>query len=190
MIESVVTTVCGFLNRGPITARKLVIVLVLALAGGVGVVVYEIETSNFAMAKYAKAAAVLKDLEASSASTNEGIAAAANLIVERVGELLEETGADPGLSESGHRIALAMTVGLPWLVFAVTGVVEAVRREPDWQYGLFGCLALAVLLGGVAYSIPTQVHWFYRYVVFPFVVYSGLLGLFFAAGDEDRATEA
>ena len=41
------------------------------------------------------------------------MADAANLIVHGVGVLLEETGADPALSESGHRIALAMIVGLP-----------------------------------------------------------------------------
>ena len=162
MMEKLLTAVGDFLTRGPFTERKLVVVLVLAVAGGLGVVVYEIETANFSLERYARAAAILKDLDASSTSTNERIATAANLVAGRVGELLVETRTDPALSERGHRIALTLIVGLPWLVLAVVGVVEAVRREPDWQYGLFGCLALAALLGGVAYVIPTEVHWFYR----------------------------
>ena len=152
-------------------------------------VAYEIETANFALEKYARAAAILKDLDAVSSSTNEGIAAATDLVAERVGELLATARADPSLNENQHRVALALIASLPWLVLSAIGVLEAVRRVPDWQYGLFGCLALAALLGSVGYYIPTDVHWLYRYVVFPLVTYSALLGLFFAVGDEDGETQ-
>ena len=171
--------------RPPFTTTKLLIILVLAVVGGLAVVVYEIETANFALEKYARAAAVLKDLDAVSSSTNEGVAAAADLVTDRVGELLAMARADPSLTENQHRLALALIASLPWLILSIIGVVEAVRREPDWQYGWFGCLALATLLGGVGYHIPTDVHWFYRYVFFPLATYSALIGLFFAVGDED-----
>ena len=145
--------------------------------------------ANFALERYAKAAEILKDVESTSRSMNEDIASASELVAARVGELLGERRAAPALSASRHRVALALIVGLPWLVMSVVGVVEAVHREPDWQYGLFGCLALAILLGGVGYAVPTEVHWFYRYLVFPLVRYSALLVLFFVAGDADGATE-
>ena len=103
--------------------------------------------------------------------------------------MLAETQGTAALSPGGHRIALALIVGLPWLVLSVVGLVEAVRRNPDWQYGFFGCLALAILLGGVSFGIPTDVHWFYRYVVFPLAIYSALLGFFFVAGEEDIKSE-
>lgn len=63
------------------------------------------------------------------------------------------------------------------------------RQEPDWQYGLFGCLFLAAVLGGVGYVLPTDILWFYRYLVIPLVVYSALLGLFYVAGDDEREPE-
>ncbi len=85
MIEKLLQAMVDFLTRGPLTARKLAVVLVVAVAGGLGVVAYEIETANFAPDKYAKAGAILKDLEASSTATNEGIASASDLIADRVG---------------------------------------------------------------------------------------------------------
>ena len=189
MTEKLLTAAGDFLTRGPFTARKLVVVLVLAVTGGLGVVVYEIETASFALDKYGRVATMLKDLESTSRSTNESIASSTALIADELEELLAGTGAPSALSVREHRIALALIVGLPWLVLSIVGIVEGVRREPDWQYGFFGCFALAVLLGAVAYVIPTEVHWFYRYVVFPFAVYSGLVGLFYAAGKEDVESE-
>ena len=189
MMERLLTALVDGLTRGPFTAKKLGVVLALAIAGGVAVVVYEIQTANFALYKYARAAAILKDLEEASTSTNVGIASAAGVVADRVGELLAETGADPSLSETDHRVALALIVGLPCLVMSIVGVVEGLRREPDWQYGLFGCLALALVLGGVAFGVPTEMPWFYRYVLFPLAVYAGLVALFLTAEGEDDETE-
>ena len=78
-----------------------------------------------------------------------------------------------------------MIMGLPWLLLSIIGVVEGVRRVEDWQYGLFGFMALAALFGGVAYMVPTDVHWFYRYVLFPLATYSVLVALLFMVGNDD-----
>lgn len=184
-----ITAIVESLTRGPITIKTLAVMLVVGVAAGLGVVGYEIETANFALEKYARAAGVLKDLDAVSSSKDSRIGSAADVIVGRVEDILAETRPDPSLSESQHRMALALILGLPWAVLSIAGIVEAVRREPDWQYGLFGCLFLAALLGSVAYYVPTDIHWFYRYLLIPLVVYSALLGMLFVAGDDEAEKE-
>ena len=189
MTHKLVDALVGGLIQCQLTTRQMVVLLVvMALTLG-GVVVYEIQTSNFQLQKYATATMVLKDLDILASSDNVGIASSADAIVKRISEILAETHADPSLSQSQHRIALALTLGLPWVVFSVAGIVEALRREPDWHYGFFGCLFLAVVLGSVGYMIPTDIHWFYRYLVVPVVVIAALLGLFYVAGEDDEDAE-
>ena len=186
----VVQQVVDGLTRGPLTVTKLVVILVVVVAAAGGVVAYEIQTANFELDKYAKTATLLKDLDALSLSENSSIATTADIIVGRVARILEEHQADRSLSEGQHRVALALILGLPWAVLSMTGIFEGIRKEPDWYYGLFGCLFLASVLGSIGYYLPTDIHWFYRYVVIPLVILTTLLGLLYVAGDDDPASEA
>lgn len=184
-MNNYLANILDHLTRGPFTRRKLALTLIVAVVAGLGVTMYEIETASFALEKYAKAASILKDLDAVSSSKNSDVVAVAAVTTDRLREILAESHADRSLSDAEHRVALALILGLPWVVLSVIGVVEGVRREPDWQYGLVGCLFLAAILGGVGYWLPTDLHWFYRYLVTPLVIYLSLLGLFYAAGTDD-----
>ena len=177
--------IINWLTQGPFTTKKLLIILAITVLAGLSVVSYEIQTANFTLDKYAQATAILKDIDALSSSQDTSIAVLADAMVVSIEEILSETEADPSLSEFQHRLALTLIIGLPWLLLSIIGIVEGVRRVPDWQYGLFGCLTLAALLGGIAYTIPTDIHWFYRYILIPLATYSFLVALFYAAGDDD-----
>ena len=172
------------LTQGRLTGSKLLVTVVISVIAGLGVVAFEIQTANFVLEKYARSTAILMDLDALSSSDDPRIGPLADSLVEGIENILSEHQADPSLSDTQHRIALAMIMGLPWLVLSIIGIVEGVRRVADWQYGLFGCLALAALLGGTAYMVPTGLHWFYRYVLLPLATYSVLVGLLYMISDD------
>lgn len=177
----------GFL-RGKIVASLVGSVLL-----GLGVAVYLIETADTELEQHARAAAILKDLEVvMTASENPDVVSAAATIARRVKEIVAEaTEANGSLSEEGHRVVLALIMGLPWAVLSLIGIVEGVRRESDWEYSLFGPLALAALFSAVAYAIPVEIHWFYRYVLIPVAVYIIVGGgLTLAGKDESEDSDA
>ena len=166
---------------------KVVGPLVGSVVLGLVVAIYLIETADTELERYAKAAAVLKDLEGvMTASGNPDVISASETIAERVTDIVAEaTETDESLSDGWHRAILALVMGLPWAVFSMVGVVEGTRRESDWEYGLFGCIALAVLLGGAGYAVPPEIHWFYRYLLMPIAAYGVLGGVFLAAGNDE-----
>ena len=184
MLE-IIFKVIDWFTRGRITRPMLWGVLAFTVIGVLAVVIFEIQTANFALEKYARATAILKDLDGLSSSEDARIAPLADSLVDRVATILSETQANPSLSATGHRLALVMIMGLPWLILSTIGVVEAVRRVEDWQYGLFGFLALAALFGGVAYMVPTDVHWFYRYLLLPLATYSVVVTSLIVIGNDD-----
>ena len=173
--------------RDSLSPEKLFTTLITTLFFAVGAIVYEVYTGHLELTRYERALKILNELETSALSSDVPlIKATAAAIAERVNEIVVEARAkDESLSDTTHRSLLALALGLPWIVFSFTGVVEGVRRDRDWHYGLFGSLAIGALLGTIGYAIPTDLHWLLRYVAIPLSVIVILALLFILVGDDD-----
>lgn len=181
--DSLFVSTVGKLIEG--LTRKVFGPLVGTVVLGLALIIFLIETGDTELETYAKAAVVLKNLEDLASSNNQDVVSASETIAGQVKDIVASAAdTDRLLSEGGHRTALALVMGLPWAAFSLVGIVEGIRREPDWEYGFLGCLALAALLGIGAYAIPTDIHWFYRYLLIPIGVHL-LLGVFFVACDDE-----
>ena len=80
MREIIVNTI-DRLTQGRITASKLLVILAFTVIGSLTVVIFEIQTANFALEKYARATAILKDLDGLSSSEDGSIAPLADSLV-------------------------------------------------------------------------------------------------------------
>ena len=178
--------------RDSLSPEKLFTTLLTALVFAVGAIVYEVYTAHLELSRYERALKILNELETRVLSSDvPSIKATANAIAARVEEIVVEGRTkDESLSGTTHRSLLALALGIPWIVFSFTGVVEGVRRDRDWHYGLFGLLAIGALLGTIGYAIPTELHWLLRYVAIPLSVVVILALLFLLFGDDDDDEEA
>lgn len=170
------------LNRRSLAAIAIAVAFAILVT-----VAHEIFTSRLALDKYASAASLLRDLDFLTRSENEAVSSSANQILREVESIVKGAAEEhQRLSPTQHRIALAFVMGFPWVALSLVGVVEAFRHEPDWEYAVFGCLFLGLLIGSTAYFIPPSMHWFYRYIFIPVLTYSVMLSVFYAVADDDN----
>ena len=153
-----------------------------------GIVAYAWWAPLFELEKYrkgVKGVEILRDVNEIMLSSEDPELRALSLeITDRVRRLLEVVKSESMLSDFDERFAVALIMAVPWAVFSLAGVVEALRREPDWEYGLFGCLAISAVLGiGSYYLVPTDIADLHRYLVIPFFFHSGLATIFYIVGN-------
>jgi len=166
-----------------LTAKKAAVlgVLMLFLIGAV--VSFEIHTSQFQLDKLSRISAVLKGLAPLVSSDSKEVSTVAKKLVSELNLVLEqESVADP--TPTDPRVLLVLLLSSPWLILALVGVGEALEGESDWYYGVAGCLFIGLMLGLLGYSVPTEIHWFYRYVCIPIFLTGVLLFIFYAIGDD------
>lgn len=167
--------------------KRIAILFVMLALGVIALVSYELTTSTFRLDKLLKVSELLVELEPLLSSENEFVSSSAQEIVEQVQEIiLNEQNTNIGLTSDEQRRALVILMSVPWLLFSLTGFYEAWKKEPDWGYGVIGCFVLAFLFGWASYYIPTDIHWFYRYIVIPILSYGVLATIFYSIADDDE----
>ncbi|SFX42114.1 hypothetical protein [Marinospirillum alkaliphilum] len=174
-----------------LSAKRVAVICATLAVGIIGIVSYELATSTFRLDKYQKAADLLSSLEPLLESRNETVRSSAQEMAANVKSImLNEPGESFGLTSDQHRIALVILMSVPWIILSFVGIIEKFKGDPDWAYGLVGCLFLAFLFGFASYYVPSDLHWFYRYVAIPFVTYAVALSLFYAVSDDDEKNNA
>jgi hypothetical protein len=167
--------------------KRIAILFLLLALGVIATVSYELTTSTFRLDKFLKASELLVELEPLISSKNELVRDSAEEIIEQVQAiLLQEQNSNIGLTTEEQRWALVILMSVPWILFSLAGIYEAFAKEPDWAYGVIGCWAIAFLFGWASFYIPTEIHWFYRYIVIPILSYGVLTTFFYSIADNDE----
>jgi hypothetical protein len=168
-----------------LTRDNLLPVGIVLLLGILAVVSFEIQTSQFELDKLSKSADLLIKVEPLTRSKDENIKKLSDLVIFELSEILTEKKSDSQLSIE-PAILLALLLGLPWVAMSFVGIGEAFQGESDWYYGTIGALTIGFIFGFIGYLIPTNIHWFYRYVVMPIIITGTTLFLFYKLGDKDE----
>lgn len=173
------------------SAKRIAILFGILALGVIAIVSYELTTSKFRLDKYQQAAELLVTLGPLLESSSESVRLSAQEMAEDVKAiLLKEINTQSGLSAEEHRKALVLLMSLPWVIFSLSGIVELFQGAKDWAYGVLGCLFLAFFFGFASYYVPPDLHWFYRYLVIPFLTYGVTLSIFYilSGDDEEKST--
>lgn len=173
------------------SAKRVAILFGVLALGVIAIVSYELTTSQFRLEKYQKASELLATLGPLLESSNESVRLSAQEMATDVkAMLLKEITAQSGLNPDEHRKALVILMSVPWIIFSFVGIVGLFQGVKDWAYSLLGCLFLAFVFGFASYYVPPNLHWFYRYLVIPFLTYGVTLSIFYALSDDDEEESA
>ena len=173
------------------SGKRVAILFGILALGVIAIVSYELTTSKFRLDKYQQAAELLSTLGPLLDSSNESVRLSAQEMTEDVKAiLLEGISTQSGLSPEEHRRALVLLMSMPWIIFSLIGIVELFQGVKDWAHSLLGCLFLAFVFGFASYYVPPDLHWFYRYLVIPFLTYGVTLSAFYVLSNDDEEETA
>lgn len=150
------------------------------------VVSFEIHTSQFELEKLTKAADLLVKVEPLTKSESDSVKKLSDLVIQELNEILSEEKPSSELPFEPP-VLLSLLLGLPWVAMSLIGIGEAFQGESDWYYGTIDTLIIGGIFAFIGYSIPTDIHWFYRYVVMPIVITGATMFLFYMVGDDDES---
>jgi len=157
-------------------------VIMLFLIGMV--VAYEIQTSQFQLVRLSSVTELVTEVEPLVQSENADVQQLAQKVLAELTMIMDQ---DSGISQTpiDPRILLVFLLSTPWAILSFVGIGEAIQGVSDWYYGTIGCVVLGLVFGFIGYSIPVDIHWFYRYVCFPLILLGVPFYIFWVIGDSD-----
>lgn len=178
-----------FLDRTIIdpSPRRLVIVLSTLLICILLAISYEITTASLTIEKHSKSINILKDLDTLISSKNKEISETSKVILSNIQKDLITK---PQENSDNSRLVLPLIMAIPWLIAAIFSIIEARKKQPDWEYGLLGCVVLTAIFGGTSYFVPTDLHWFFRYICIPLFTFTIVGITFYKLGNDKQNHES
>lgn len=157
-------------------------VIMLFLIGMV--VAYEIQTSQFQLERLSNVTELVTEVAPLVQSENAQVQELAQKILIDLTLIMDQ---DTSVSQTpiDPRILLIILLSTPWVIMSFVGIGEAFQGVSDWYYGTIGCVAFSLVFAFIGYSIPIDIHWFYRYVCFPLILLGVSFYIFWVVGDSE-----